>query len=255
VGTDGDADYLHEALAAAERRHFWFVSRAALIGWAMRRYFPRAQSILEVGCGTGGVTGAIRHAFPDARIVAGDADPGGLEYARRSVARVSFVELDVCRLPFDAEFDVAGAFDVIEHLDDDGRALAAMRVAVKPGGGVVITVPQHPWLWSAVDEFSHHRRRYTRAELRANIENAGLRIVRMTSFTSLLLPMMLLSRLKPGRFDPERELKVPAVVNAVFLALLAVERCAIALGVSLPAGGSLLAIAERPFDFAQGRPA
>ena len=47
VGTEGDADYLHEALATAERRHFWFVSRAALLGWAMRRYFPRAQSILK----------------------------------------------------------------------------------------------------------------------------------------------------------------------------------------------------------------
>jgi SAM-dependent methyltransferase len=246
VGAPGDADYLHEALAAAERRHFWFVSRAALLSWAMRRYFPNAQSILEVGCGTGGVTGAIRRAFPDATIVAGDADPGGLDYARRNVAGVRFLEMDVSHLPFDAEFDVAGAFDVIEHLDDDRSALAAMRVAVRPGGGVLITVPQHPWLWSAVDDFSHHRRRYTRAELREKLETAGFRIVRMTSFTSLLLPVLLLSRIKPGQFDPERELKVPAVVNAIFRALLAVERLAIAAGVSLPAGGSLLAIAERP---------
>jgi SAM-dependent methyltransferase len=246
MGAPGDGDYLHEALAAAGRQHFWFVSRAALIGWAMRRYFPKVQSILEVGCGTGGVTGAIRNACPNATIVAGDADPGGLEYARRNVAGVRFIEMDVRRLPFDAEFDVVGAFDVIEHLDDDGSALAAMRAAVRPGGGVLITVPQHPWLWSAVDDFSHHRRRYTRAELREKIEKAGLRIVRMTSFTSILLPVLLLSRLKPGQFDPERELQVPAVVNAVFRALLLMERGLIALGVSLPAGGSLLAVARRP---------
>jgi SAM-dependent methyltransferase len=246
VSTGADADYLHDALAAAEQRHFWFVSRAALLGWAMRRYFPNAHSILEVGCGTGGVTGAIRRAFPDATIVAGDADPGGLGHARRQAPHVQFLRMDAVHLPFDARFDVGGAFDVIEHLDDDGEALAALRSAVKPGGGVLITVPQHPSLWSAVDDFSRHRRRYTRAELRSKLEKAGLEIIRMTSFMTLVLPLMLLSRRTPGRFDPERELKIPEAANACLRMLLTVERGLIALGASLPLGGSLLAIARRP---------
>ena len=241
-----DADYRHDALAAAADRHFWFVSRAALLRWALRRYFPRAQSILEVGCGTGGVTRAIGEAFPEAIVVAGDADEGGLERARRRAPCVRFLRMDACRLPFVGGFDVAGAFDVIEHLDEDEAALAEMRTAVKPGGGVLITVPQHPALWSAVDDFSHHRRRYSRAELRSKIEKAGLEIVRMTSFTSVVLPLMLVSRVKPGQFDPERELRVPAAVNAILRMLLAIERGLISLGASLPAGGSLLAIARRP---------
>jgi SAM-dependent methyltransferase len=241
----GDANYLRDALSAAEGGHFWFVSRAALLSWAMRRYAPQARSILEVGCGTGGVTVALQETFPGATIVMGDADSVGLAFAKRKAPRVHAVQMDVCRLPFGTQFDAAGAFDVIEHLDDDAGALAAIRGAVKPGGGVFITVPQHPWLWSDVDDFSHHRRRYTRAELRTKIEKAGLEIVRMTSFTSLLLPMMLLWRLKPGEFDPERELRVPGAVNACFGAVLALERLAIAAGLSLPAGGSLLAVAER----------
>jgi SAM-dependent methyltransferase len=242
-----DAEYLYHALNEAERRHFWFVSRAALLGWAVRRYFPRAQSILEVGCGTGSVTAALRQAFPAATIVAGDAEPGGLVYARRTVPSAHFLQLDICRMPLRTEFDVAGAFDVIEHIDDDEAALKAMRAAIRPGGGVLITVPQHPSLWSASDEFSRHRRRYTRRTLRAKIEAAGLRVVRLTSFASIMPPLMVLSRLMlRGEYDPEFELRIGPATNTILLALLTLERRLIATGVSLPAGGSLLAIAERP---------
>jgi SAM-dependent methyltransferase len=247
VNRGGDANYLRDALAKAERRHFWFLNRAALLAWAMRRYSPQAQSILEVGCGTGGVTDALRQAFPDATIVAGDADPGGIDYARRRVRRAHFLQLDICRLPLRVDFDVAGAFDVIEHLDDDSGALEAMRDAVKPGGGVFITVPQHPSLWSESDDYAHHRRRYTRQELRMKIEAAGLQVVRLTSFASVVPPLRMLARLIPHRaYDPELELRIAAVPNAILSAVSAIERHVIAAGVSLPAGGSLLAIAKRP---------
>jgi SAM-dependent methyltransferase len=245
--TGGDSEYRYDALAAAERWHFWFVSRAALLGWSIRRYFPQARSILEVGCGTGGVTSALRQSFPEATIVAGDADPGGLVYARQRVPRAHFLQMDVCRLPLRGGFDVAGAFDVIEHLDDDAAALAALRDAVKPGGGVLITVPQHPSLWSASDDFACHRRRYTRQELRGKIEAAGLRVVRMTSFATIVLPLIAMSRWMPRRdYVPERELRIGSAANAILSVLSALERHAIAAGLSLPAGGSLLAIAERP---------
>ena len=55
---------------------------------------------------------------------------------------------DVNRIPYADEFDVAGAYDVIEHIDDDVQALRSIRDAVKPGGGMILTVPQHMVLWS-----------------------------------------------------------------------------------------------------------
>jgi SAM-dependent methyltransferase len=245
-GDGSDAEYRYDALAAAESRHFWFVRRALLLSWAVARYFPSAQSVLEVGCGSGGVAAVLSDALPAVKVTAGDTRLDGLQYTRRRAPRVDVMQFDIRALPFDAEFDVAGAFDVIEHLDDDTGALAAMRDAVKPGGGVLITVPQHPWLWSAVDEFSHHRRRYTRAELRAKLASAGLEVIRMTSFAAAGLPLVWISRRVPRRFDPERELNIPSAANAVLGWLLALEHRLIAAGVSLPAGGSLLAIARRP---------
>ena len=244
-GTGIDADYRFDALQSAEATHFWFRSRAELILWAIRRYVPDVRSVLEVGCGSGAVAAAIATALPGVRVTAGEILLEGLRRAKTRFPAIEPIQVDIRRLPFRSEFDVVGAFDVIEHLDDDRGALEAMREAVKPGGAVLITVPQHPSLWSAVDDFSHHRRRYTRRELSMKLGAAGLSIVRMTSFAFTLLPMMFVSRRLPQRFDAERELRVPAFANRLLSSVATLERRAIAAGVSLPAGGSLLALALR----------
>jgi len=110
-------------------------------------------------------------------------------------------------------------------------------------------VPQHPWLWSGVDEYSHHFRRYTRPQLVERIRAAGLVVEHVTSFMTLILPAMLLSRATTrdaASLDPAAELKIGTLANAVCGALCACERWPLAAGWSLPAGGSLLAIARKP---------
>ena len=97
-----------------------------------------------------------------------------------------------------------GAFDVLEHIEEDTTVMAEVP-AVRPGGGFMATVPQHPALWSLQDEHAHHVRRYTARGLRRKVEAAGFEVVRMTSFVSLLLPMLVAARLRPrgGRADVE----------------------------------------------------
>lgn len=245
-GTGEDAEYEYHALAAGEDAHFWFRGRTALLVWAVRRYFPGADSMLEIGCGAGGVGRAIRSTFPRMRLTATELLVRGLEFARRRLPDAQLLQMDAHRIPFDGEFDVIGAFDVIEHIDDDRGVLRAMHDAVKPGGGILITVPQHPSLWSPLDDFSRHRRRYTRRELRSKLESAGFRIRRMTSFVSILLPLLLASRRWDRPFDPGRELRIPAALNRMLMAISTLERLFIAAGISFPAGGSLLAVAVRP---------
>jgi SAM-dependent methyltransferase len=245
AGTGIDASYRFDALQAAEASHFWFRNRAALILWAIRRYYPESRSLLDVGCGSGSVAGAVARALPAIRVTAGEILLEWLRRGKTLFPGVDFLQLDIQRLPFRAEFDLVGAFDVLEHLDDDVGALEAMRDAVRRGGAVLITVPQHPSLWSEVDDFSHHRRRYTRPELADKLRRAGFSIVRMTSFASAVLPMMLVSRRLPKGFDPERELRVPALANRLLSTVSSFERRAIAAGFSLPVGGSLLALAVR----------
>jgi hypothetical protein len=80
--TNEDAEYQYADLADAETRHFWFVARADLIGWALRRYFPAASSFLDRGCGTGGVECALRRCVPALSLVAGDVQLSGLQLAK-----------------------------------------------------------------------------------------------------------------------------------------------------------------------------
>jgi SAM-dependent methyltransferase len=237
-----------EHLAALEDGHFWFRSRSRLIVWALERHFPEAKSLLEVGTGSGVVLQAIRARYPSLELVGVDQSSEALRHAATRVdARL--LELDAQDLPFDEEFDVVCAFDVLEHIQNDRDALASLARAARPGGGVVVTVPQHRWLWSVADEAAHHARRYTRAELRNKLESAGLGVLRATSFVSLLLPMMFASRLRyrldRQRYDMNAELVVGRRTSAVLESVLGVERAAIRRGVSFPVGGSLLIVARK----------
>jgi SAM-dependent methyltransferase len=239
-----------ENLAHVEEGSFWFRARNRLIAWAIESHLPTAQSLLEVGCGTGFVLTGLRRARPELQLAGGDAALEGLRFARRRLPGVELLQLDARRLPFEQEFDAVGAFDVIEHIDDDRAALASMRRATKPGGGVLLTVPQHRWLWSTNDEHGHHKRRYTRKELLAKVRGAGLEVERVTSFVSVLLPAMYLSRLRQRgpleTYDPMVEYRCSPRLNASLERVLSAELALIRRGVSLPAGGTLMVIARRP---------
>jgi SAM-dependent methyltransferase len=238
---------LFEPFAAVEERSFWFQARNRLIVSTFQRRFPHARSFLEVGCGGGVVMAALHDALPELRLVGVELYREGLEVARRRLPDAELLELDARSLPFENEFDVVGAFDVIEHIDDDEQVLAQMLRAARPGGGLLVLVPQHPWLWSEHDEIVEHRRRYTRKDLVAKAERAGLEIVEVTSFVSSLLPVMAVSRAVDRvrkKTDPIANLE-PGPLNDILGRVLDGERKLIEHGVSLPFGGSLMLVGRK----------
>jgi SAM-dependent methyltransferase len=240
------ADEAFDRLVAAEEQSFWFRSRNRLINWAIDRYFPDADSFLEVGCGNGYVLGGVAASHPEMRVAGCDLSARGLAHAARRTPRADLHQADARELPYRDEFDVAGAFDVIEHIEDDRHALRMLRRAVKAGGGVLITVPQHPWLWSGVDRASGHHRRYRRRELKAKLSEAGLSVLRVTSFVTLALPLMAASRalgsLSTQPFDAGRELTLADPIDRILEQTVDADAVLVARGVNLPIGGSLLAI-------------
>jgi len=248
AGGGFEAEYF-ALLAELEDRNFWFRSRNRLLVWALETYFPAMTSFLEVGCGTGYVLRGIAEAFPAARLTGSEIFVDGLQHAAERVPQAEFVQMDARAMPYREAFDVVGAFDVIEHIDDDEGVLSNLYSAVKPGGGLMVTVPQHRWLWSAADDYARHERRYSAKELRKKVEAAGFSVVRSTSFVSLLLPLMALSRIKRQSaegYDPTAELRLPPAVNRGLETILTLERAMLRAGVDAPAGGSRLIIARRP---------
>lgn len=238
-----------ERLFRIESNHFWFRSRNQLLFWALEKYFSHAESFFEIGCGTGYVLSNIQEKFPCLRIWGSDIFSRGLSFAQRRLPNAVLFQMDARRIPFEEECDVMGAFDVLEHINEDDVVLRQMFQAIRPGGGVIITVPQHPFLWSIVDERSYHKRRYIRADLVKKIKEAGFRIVHTTSFVSFLLPLMLISRIRRERsrkeFDPSAETRIGGGANTILEKILTVERACITHGFSFSAGGSLLMIAQR----------
>jgi len=237
-------------LAEAEASNFWFRARNRVIVWALEKFAPDFKRILEVGCGTGFVLSGVAQRFPGAQLVGSEIFTNGLQFAAERLPDATLVQMDARRIPYVEEFDVVGAFDVLEHIKEDELAIQQIHRALKPGGIMVVAVPQHGWLWSPADVAAHHERRYEPKELERKTLDAGFTILRTTSFVTLLLPAMALSRWLQRRskaeFDPAAEMSPNRIVNWVFERLLNVEALGIRWGLSYPAGGSRLVIARKP---------
>ena len=233
----------------AEARNFWFRSRNRLIIWSLQKYFPNVLRFLEIGCGTGFVLTGIEKMFPNVTLSGSEIHVKGLAYAAKRLKKAFLFQMDARHVSFENEFDVIGCFDVLEHVEQDGAILSQMFQALRSGGGIILTVPQHRFLWSPSDVFACHLRRYSAVELKEKVERAGFSIRRMTSFVSLLLPAMITSRtwqkLVYTKFNVTDELRVGEVVNIMLERILDVERWLISRGVNFPYGGSLLVVAAK----------
>ncbi len=243
-----EASYF-DTLSKLEVGNFWFTSRNRLIIWALKQYFPQAANFLEIGCGTGFVLSGIKDALPELTLSGSEVFTAGLSIAARRLPGVELFQMDARRIPFAENFDVIGAFDVLEHIREDELVLSQMHQATRKGGGIIITVPQHAFLWSQADDYARHVRRYSAHELRNKVERSGFEVVRVTSFVSFLLPLMFVSRLTGAsskqRYDPAAEFKIGAATNFILRRVMDVERLFIKIGSSFPAGGSLLLVGRR----------
>lgn len=239
---------LFDQLAMVEEESFWFRGRNRLIVQLTSEVSEPGDRFLEIGCGTGYVLRALAREC-GLRVTGAELYSEGLEHARVRVPEAELVELDAREMPYEEEFDLVGAFDVLEHVDDDFGVLRGLRRALRPGGQMLLTVPQHPSLWSDADVHAHHVRRYRRRELVERVESAGFNVSRTTSFVTFLLPMMALARwrqrLSRRPYDPVGELLPSPRVNRVLEGVLRGECALIDRGVDLPVGGSLVLVAGR----------
>ncbi|MDG0025746.1 class I SAM-dependent methyltransferase [Trinickia sp. Y13] len=232
-------------MADTELEHWWFRGRRDILCSILRQLKLTPQTrVLEVGSGTGGNLELLAE-FGSVSGLEMDADALAMSVERTSG------RFDIRRgrcpddIPFhDGTFDLICFLDCLEHISDDVGTLRRMHALLAPGGSIVLTVPAYQWLWSAHDEFLHHRRRYDRASLTRCAHAAGYRIERITYFNTLLFPLAVAARLcdrllRRGRSSGDA---VPAEpLNAVLYGIFKSESSWLAR-YGLPFGVSLLAV-------------
>ena len=153
--------------------------------------------------------------------------------------------MDVRAIPARNAFDLVGAYDVLEHLVEDQAVMREVHAALVPGGGFIATVPQHPWLWSNVDDISCHVRRYRRGELESKLRSAGFEVIFSSSYGVTLPPLMLASRLVSAQRAIAQQFDPPAAANAALRLALNAEVALTLKGVVWPIGGSRVAVARK----------
>lgn len=236
-------------LSLLEGGNFWFRSRNRLIVWALKKYAPEIQSFLEIGCGTGYVLSGIAKAFPDAELRGAELFAAGLAFAAARQPGAHFMQMDARCIPYVDEFDVVGAFDVLEHIEEDVLVMTQIRDALKYHGIMLLTVPQHAWLWSPADEYACHVRRYSANELHEKIRMAGFEVLRSTSFVSALLPAMWASRFSrrdaADKSAVTAELRISPLLNRSLEMVMDAEIAMIRCGMNFPVGGSRLVVARK----------
>jgi SAM-dependent methyltransferase len=153
-----------------------------------------AGRVLEVGAGIGTFSRLLLER-PVSEVVLMEPHPACVETLRRKFGVRSDVTVTDEALPDSPLLAAArGTLDfvlcqnVLEHIEDDAAAMAAIADGLKPGGRLGLLVPAHPALFGSLDRAYGHFRRYTRSRLRTVVEGSGLEIEEIYSFNALGIP-------------------------------------------------------------------
>ncbi|MBM6576807.1 class I SAM-dependent methyltransferase [Microvirga sp. SRT01] len=236
---------VYDRMAAHDSTHWWYRARRDILADYLTRYgdVPAGARILEIGCGTG-------HNLPMlakfGSVEAIEIDPAARRIASERLGQpVGDAPLPELPGVERGAYDLVAVLDVVEHIEDDVAALAAMKSLLKPGGKILIAVPAHQWMWSAHDVVNHHHRRYSKATLKTAIERAGLKPDKLGYFNTLLFPLAAAARIAgrmTGRDDSDDS--PPAKpLNTMFEAIFRLERHLVGR-LPMPPGVSLVTLAK-----------
>ncbi len=244
----------YKNLAERERFFWWNVGRRHILKDALKRHLGTpgtAREILDVGCGPGGNMLFLKEF---GAVTGLDSNGEALRYARDEPYK-DLIQGTLEQLPFhDNSFDVVAALDVIEHVEGDTQALKETFRVLKPGGILLVTVPAYAWMWSAHDVVLHHRRRYSRNELRTKVLQTGFSIEALSNFIIPSIPFravkIIIKKIKgilklgSSQTLQTDDVILPTALNFLFILWLHIERYAMK-AFSLPFGSSILVIARK----------
>jgi ubiquinone/menaquinone biosynthesis C-methylase UbiE len=240
----------HDIMRSVEDSYWWY---QALRQHVAESIDPESEnfSLLDAGCGSGGMLATLRQKFPRAELTGIDESEHAIELCRDRELGARLVRAGVHELPFPAD-----AFDFVLSLDvwtnagvDDALAAHETHRVLRPGGKLILNLAAFEFLKGAHDEAVDAVRRYTRPQVRALLDGAGFLVERITYWNFTLTPPIALLRwLSRRRLDREEARSdfrlLSPFMNTALKTLAALELSA-SRHLSLPLGTSVLAVARK----------
>jgi SAM-dependent methyltransferase len=236
-------------LAKQEETLWWFTALHNNIFALLDRFHVAGRDVrlIDLGSGTGGFIGKLRRRYPDWTITGLDKSMPAVTFAAEHYG-CGFVVGNVDRLPFrDSCADIVVSADVLYHRDvnQDSMLREALRI-LKQDGLLILNNPAYNWLFSYHDRFVHAARRYTKRRMVAALRDAGYKAIHVTYWNTILFPLMVLKRkiLSWGASKSDVH-DISPTLNALFSKLVLPETWLLRRGLTLPFGGSVLALARK----------
>jgi len=228
---------MYDALKKVENS-WWYQGRIFALQAILHRYSIPSGSVLDLGAGFGGMHPLLAAYGP---VTAFEIERSCLDacYARGYQAVLS-KEVEMLNPPYPYTF--VGAFDVIEHIEDDLGFLCKLRVVMSEGSYLVATVPAHQFLWSQFDIDAHHFRRYSKKTISSLLQKSGFELLYIGYWNSMLFFPAAVLRL--FGYAGKEGLTPGAAINRFFTGIVRLESKIIPL-FSLPFGLSLVIVARK----------
>jgi SAM-dependent methyltransferase len=229
-----------------ERNHWWFLARASILKkYIGKNIFDKKKlKILNVGVATGASTEMLE-AFGDVTSI--EYEQECIDYIRHKVS-IQVTQGSILDLKFESNsFDLVCAFDVIEHVKEDGLAASELMRVCASGGSVLATVPAFMSLWSEHDLINHHFKRYVKREIEVLFSDAKGGLVFVSYFNSILFfPIYLLRKLgglikrKGKKLSSDFTKFKPGFLNQTLNHIMQLESIGLSRQISYPVGVSIL---------------
>ncbi|OGF90510.1 hypothetical protein A3I27_02490 [Candidatus Giovannonibacteria bacterium RIFCSPLOWO2_02_FULL_43_11b] len=231
-----------------EKYHWWFRGRRKVISECLKLFCPeKVEKALDIGCGTG-FNATLLGNF--AKNVFGlDSSDIAIDLANKLNPNFTLILGEFPRIELREKYDIIAMLDVLEHLEDDSAALKKIEEQLKPGGLALITVPAFSFLWTEHDNLLHHKRRYTKAGLRARILfDTNLIIKKLSYFNLLMFPVIFVFRFLRKIFnfnEGESDFFIlPRILNNSLEKIFSLE-ANILRWIDLPFGVSIICVLQK----------
>jgi hypothetical protein len=186
-----------------EEESFWFKNRNGVIFEVLKKLSIK-DSFIDIGGGNGLQAYFVQKKFPEVKVCLVEPGYSGCLFAKKRgvkyVYNCLFNDFDFKN--FNSE--IVGLFDVVEHIEDDVDFLKRLSSNLSRGNKIVVTVPSYNWLWSDLDDYGGHYRRYNKKMIYSLAKESGLRVCYFSYFFSYLIPLIYALRKIPYKFRGKR---------------------------------------------------